>query len=624
MHSHSHSDANHGAIHANQGDGSPGRSRRSRDGRVLVGYATDPTRTKTIRDQYARQVRKRYRAVARAVRDLVNSGYLDSVLEANQPGDRPSPLPVPDAPIPRTPDYDFPTGSGGGRQAQNAFSQWLRDTQNAVVLGGGNAGDARWTDDYVRYAHGRGVVHGNHRLRNAGFDVPDVELRDAFRTPIHRDTLEQFYQRQFSLLQGVNESMDAEISRILSDGVLAGENPRVIGREMSNTVQNIGIRRGNLIARTEVIHGYNEASLNRYEQILGSEGELEAVVEFQTAGDSRVCPQCQTLAGSIYTVQDARNVIPVHPACRCTWIPRSQSATTPTPGGSGSGSGPGDGGPPPRPVASIADDQLGRDVTDTTKIDHIEDAIDDNLSIDSGSLKTLDAERASTLARSLERLDERDALSNVNRIETMQSSAKAIASFRWSPGGVRTLRVNPAKFKADEVRSHIKNGWITGDPDRPLESTLYHELGHSKHFEALEEFAEAEGDDAVALIKSVRGDAMDGLEEKRLSEQVGQYSTTNPTEAVAELFAKQSLGDDIGDDKLEALYERFHGPDPIPDDPLATNVARRGTYTRSEDELSGMASYDEDDLPEAFRDERDRTLDSLQNLIDAYESDDDE
>ena len=43
--------------------------------------------------------------------------------------------------------------------------------------------------------------------------------------------------------------------------------------------------------------------------------------EFQTAGDDRVCPQCAALNGEIYKVEDARGVIPVHPRCRCNWLP---------------------------------------------------------------------------------------------------------------------------------------------------------------------------------------------------------------------------------------------------------------------------------------------------------------
>jgi hypothetical protein len=48
---------------------------------------------------------------------------------------------------------------------------------------------------------------------------------------------------------------------------------------------------------------------------------VEADVEHQTAGDSRVCPQCASLQGTRYTIAEARGVVPVHPRCRCAWKP---------------------------------------------------------------------------------------------------------------------------------------------------------------------------------------------------------------------------------------------------------------------------------------------------------------
>lgn len=222
--------------------------------------------------------------------------------------------------MPRRPGYTYPDDPA--RIA--AFERWLANATDAVILGG--SGDRRWTDDYVRYAYGRGVVHGNHRLQNAGYQVPDIELADTFNSPLHRETLATFYQRQYTLLNGVNAAMQTEIARTLTEGMLAGQNPTEIARTLTGRVSNVGIYRANVIARTEIIHAYNEGALNRFERILGAEGELEVVVELATAGDSRVCDICRDLEGVIYTVKDAHNVIPVHPQCRCTWVPRSRAS----------------------------------------------------------------------------------------------------------------------------------------------------------------------------------------------------------------------------------------------------------------------------------------------------------
>jgi SPP1 gp7 family putative phage head morphogenesis protein len=44
-------------------------------------------------------------------------------------------------------------------------------------------------------------------------------------------------------------------------------------------------------------------------------------VEFSTARDGRVCSVCESLEGKIYEVKNAHGIIPVHPNCRCTWLP---------------------------------------------------------------------------------------------------------------------------------------------------------------------------------------------------------------------------------------------------------------------------------------------------------------
>jgi hypothetical protein len=33
-----------------------------------------------------------------------------------------------------------------------------------------------------------------------------------------------------------------------------------------------------------------------------------------------VCEKCQDLEGKVFTTEEARGVIPVHPNCRCCWV----------------------------------------------------------------------------------------------------------------------------------------------------------------------------------------------------------------------------------------------------------------------------------------------------------------
>ena len=92
-------------------------------------------------------------------------------------------------------------------------------------------------------------------------------------------------------------------------------------------VDAIGVTRARTLARSEMTAAYAEAQLNTYEE-LGIEG-VEVEAEFATAGDDVVCPECEELEGKIYSIEESRGVIPVHPNCRCAWIPVVAEARTP-------------------------------------------------------------------------------------------------------------------------------------------------------------------------------------------------------------------------------------------------------------------------------------------------------
>ena len=112
--------------------------------------------------------------------------------------------------------------------------------------------------------------------------------------------------------------MESNIARILAEGISAGLGAEDLAAQLTDQV-DISLSRAETIARTEIINAHAEASLDAYEDF-GVEG-VQAQVEFATAEDEKVCPQCQDLSGQIYALDVARGMIPVHPNCRCAWIP---------------------------------------------------------------------------------------------------------------------------------------------------------------------------------------------------------------------------------------------------------------------------------------------------------------
>ena len=50
------------------------------------------------------------------------------------------------------------------------------------------------------------------------------------------------------------------------------------------------------------------------------------MAEWTTAGDERVCPECGGWEGIKMTIEEARGMIPLHPNCRCDWLPATKKS----------------------------------------------------------------------------------------------------------------------------------------------------------------------------------------------------------------------------------------------------------------------------------------------------------
>jgi len=145
------------------------------------------------------------------------------------------------------------------------------------------------------------------------------------------------YSRVFEDLRGITTQMDTQISRVLSQGLIDGDGPRLLARKLVGTINGTGIgdlgltdtlgrfiparRRAEILARTEVIRAHHQATVQEYKNWRAE--NVYVVAEFLTAGDDRVCDRCAAIAaqGKTYTLEEIQNMIPVHPQCRCIALP---------------------------------------------------------------------------------------------------------------------------------------------------------------------------------------------------------------------------------------------------------------------------------------------------------------
>ena len=140
----------------------------------------------------------------------------------------------------------------------------------------------------------------------------------AARLSVLKDSMERH-------LQDLSYETRKSIGDVRERGLLAGDSPKKIEREIRKKVNTISKIRAKTIARTEVIRAHAEGTLDRFET-LGID-EVSPDVEFTATKladgsfEARVCKRCRELDGKVYKISDAHGIIPVHPNCRCAWRP---------------------------------------------------------------------------------------------------------------------------------------------------------------------------------------------------------------------------------------------------------------------------------------------------------------
>jgi len=287
---------------------------------------TDPTGTGKIRSGFEGEVVRRMRklrALTRhAIVDLdvlglkptgsINSAMFKRVFQGQGPG--------------RPPREPHGVALGGHADRAHAFIDWFKGAQAEVVIAAPGGPRSRtttramWFYDYIDrgYRKGREDASKNHRRVKDGVADAEPRFRAGFG-PASQERVDLIAARSFTDLEGINEATSQRISRSLTQGLQEGLSPEAIARGMARDIDEIGITRARTLARTEVIGAHAEGALDEY-TAAGVEG-VEVQAEFSTAGDEQVCPECEDLEGNVYSIDEARGIIPVHPNCRCAWLP---------------------------------------------------------------------------------------------------------------------------------------------------------------------------------------------------------------------------------------------------------------------------------------------------------------
>jgi len=267
----------------------------------------DPTKTKMLRERFERDLRKRFNRVRSAIVTLIVRQDVFGMATSE-------------------PLVNTKWKARTSDKKLKLFQEWL----NKQV--GKEFSNEEYWEQYIKEAYNKGGSNAYNATRKgakATATNPDQLafyeggrqefLASAFNTPASKEKVKLMASRVFTDLQGVNEAMSTQMTRVLTDGMINGENPRKLAAKLVKAVDGIGKNRAMTIARTETIRVHAEGQLDAF-AVLGVE-ELGVMTEWDTANDDRVCKLCVPLDGITVSPKEARGMIPRHPNCRCAWIP---------------------------------------------------------------------------------------------------------------------------------------------------------------------------------------------------------------------------------------------------------------------------------------------------------------
>jgi hypothetical protein len=264
---------------------------------VAAARSEDPTQTKTVRQRYAQKLRGGYSRINTLVREFVGKQDvlgLGELTAANPP-----------------PDFSFSRND----QKIEGFRRWLDQAQEDEVLDVVSRNGNR----YVRQAYETGTRSANTDLRKAGLGEPESDIGITLQMPVHQDTLQTLYTRNFSELQGLTDEIGREISRELTQALGEGTGPREAGRRITDIIGTVddgtprgAMARATTIARTEILNARHMAAAEQYERF--------GVKKVEPILAPNACDLCIAVAADApYTVDKMRSILPRHPNCRCSW-----------------------------------------------------------------------------------------------------------------------------------------------------------------------------------------------------------------------------------------------------------------------------------------------------------------
>jgi len=263
---------------------------------MLILNNIDPTKTLVIRNRAAREIDVRFNRLKKFVRDSIFvGGLVTNVVSPRQ--------------------YEFLRDT----EKIKEFNRWLQIEIDKEILGiaeGSIQPENYWLNVHVGQGYERGARKARIIAERGIKSLVGIPDYSPFANVAHIDRAELLYTRVFNDMKGLTDTMKGQMNRVLSNGMLLGQNPKVVAKDMVDRIDKIGITRAKLIARTEIVEAHNQAHVLEGGLIAKETGVKE---QYQWIGsdDGRERDSHIARNDNVYSKEEILSMIG-EPNCRCS------------------------------------------------------------------------------------------------------------------------------------------------------------------------------------------------------------------------------------------------------------------------------------------------------------------
>lgn len=171
-------------------------------------------------------------------------------------------------------------------------------------------------------AYLRGLRAADADAERAGYATTG-EAQDVIHDRDHREELAALLLILLADFRGMVENAVSRLQSVYAQAIRRSEDGAAVVADIARKVASVNVPG---FVSTAVVGVFAGAMLARFQQLGVQRVGVDAEMHWETAGDGRVCSRCLEFSTrdngfgpGIYTIQQARGLIPVHRLCRCRW-----------------------------------------------------------------------------------------------------------------------------------------------------------------------------------------------------------------------------------------------------------------------------------------------------------------